>query len=783
MKQLIAAGFIYFLSISFAGAQSFQNNFQTYAKNDKEERIYLHYDKSSYAPGETVWFKEYMMETNLPANKSKNIYIDWTDEKGRLLFHTMGLVIDGTSYGQFKIPENYQGQWIHVKAYTRWMLNFDSTFLYNKDLRILTGSRDSVSKNQIKPELSFFPEGGELIAGVNNKVAFKANDQYGRSVKINGEIRNDSGEVIDQLKVVHDGMGFFYILPGESEKLVAYWQDEMGGQHKTELPEAIKSGVSLQVAVAGSRRNFLVTVSPYLIAQLSAVHILGTEYHQPVFDITKEINKGLAGGVIETQNLPTGILTITVFDNEWKPVAERITFINNGEYDFHPSLIVKKLGLQKHGKNEFEVEVPDSLYANLSIAVTDGAIGDDNSNNIISDLLLTGELRGKVNDPVYYFQNDSDSLMQQLDLVLLTNGWRRINWQKLVAGEFPEIKYPRDTSYLSVAGKISGATPRQLKSFRNITLIVNSRDSRKQLFTLPLKSDGSFNGPSLVLFDTAEIYYQLASYELSNVKVEFAKEKPLPLSNSKASGIYLNHAADSSGNDYQTNLNDSVQNQIKRFKGKVLATVKLKPRLAIDKMDEKYTKGPFSGFDAKQIDVQDDPFAKTSTDVFQYLQGKVAGLRVDFDGYPPRFLWHGDGVGIFLNEQPATRDELITIPLSDVAYIKYFWPPFVLSRAQGGVIAVYTRKGTDIKGLSNNTVSGYTLTREFYSPDYQSISEENDKKDLRTTLYWNPNVITSPGKSKVLLSFFNNDITRSFRVIIEGMTKDGKLAHLEQLIQ
>ncbi len=95
-------------------------------------------------------------------------------------------------------------------------------------------------------------------------------------------------------------------------------------------------------------------------------------------------------------------------------------------------------------------------------------------------------------------------------------------------------------------------------------------------------------------------------------------------------------------------------------------------------------------------------------------------------------------VEIFLNEQPVSADELTTVSLSDVAYIKYFWPPFVLSRAQGGVIAVYTRKGTDIKGLSNNTVSGYTLTREFYSPDYDSISEENDKKDLRTTLYWNP---------------------------------------------
>ncbi len=86
------------------------------------------------------------------------------------------------------------------------------------------------------------------------------------------------------------------------------------------------------------------------------------------------------------------------------------------------------------------------------------------------------------------FMNDSDSLMQQLDLVMLTNGWRRIDWQKLVAGKFPDIKYPRDTSYLSVAGKISGATPRQLKSFRNITLIVNSREFKKTIIYTSFES-------------------------------------------------------------------------------------------------------------------------------------------------------------------------------------------------------------------------------------------------------------------------------------------------------
>jgi hypothetical protein len=106
----------------------------------------------------------------------------------------------------------------------------------------------------------------------------------------------------------------------------------------------------------------------------------------------------------------------------------------------------------------------------------------------------------------------------------------------------------------------------------------------------------------------------------------------------------------------------------------------------------------------------------------------------------------------------------------------------------GGAIAIYTRKGGDRKqepgkGLSNNVVSGYTAIRQFYSPNYESFTEENEKKDLRTTLYWNPSVIMTPGQNKVTLTFFNNDITNAFRVVIEGMTKDGRLTHVEQMME
>lgn len=794
MKQLIAGIFVFFFSIQLACAQNIDKNLEIYASNFSQERIYLHYDKSSYAPGETIWFKVYMMQTIFPADSSKTVYIDWTDGNGKLLLHAISPVEDGTTFGQFDIPANYKWQYVHVKAYTKWMLNFDSAFLYNKDLHILSDSFHKSQKDIIKPELTFFPEGGDAIAGVNNKIVFKANDQYGRPINIKGEIKDGSGKAIDQLNIIHDGMGFFYIQPKEGEKFTAYWTDEKGGKHTTELPAVKNSGISLQLSIQGTKRNFLIRVSPQSSSSLNSVHIIGTEYQQPVFNISKDFKDGVAEGIIPTEALPTGILTITVFDNQWRPLAERITFVNNEEFNFTPVMTVKHWGLNKRARNDIEIDVPDSLSANLSVAITDAGIDEDSSHNIISHLLLSSELKGKINDPVYYFTNNSDSIMQQLDLVMLTHGWRRFDWEKIVAGTFPEIKYKRDTSYLSLSGKIFGASPTQLEAAGNIVLMVDQKSTGMKIFTVPVKSDGTFTDPDLILFDTAKVYYQVGKNNgLGDVSVQFLANKLPPFShNNKASGIYFNHAADTSGDDYHIHLNETAQRELKYYQGKVLATVNIKARAksTLDEMDKKYTSGLFSGGDAHEFDLVNDPFAKSALDIFQYLQGKVAGLQINTSSNPPTLTWRGGTPQVYMDEMSSTTDMIATIPVSDVAYIKVFPPPFMggIGGGSGGAIAIYTRKGGDqkndnAKGLSNNSVSGYTAIRQFYSPDYDSYSDENEKKDLRSTLYWNPSVVTVPGRNKVILKFYNNDITSSFRVIIEGMTKDGRLAHLEQVME
>jgi hypothetical protein len=137
---------------------------------------------------------------------------------------------------------------------------------------------------------------------------------------------------------------------------------------------------------------------------------------------------------------------------------------------------------------------------------------------------------------------------------------------------------------------------------------------------------------------------------------------------------------------------------------------------------------------------------------------------------------------------PIDAEFLNTIPVSDIAFVKVFRPPFMGGfNGSGGAIAVYTRKGDDTRskpgGLNTNTIIGYTPIREFYSPNYSRFDKRNEQPDVRTTLYWNPLVLVNPNSTSVQLQFYNNDVSKAFRVVIEGISKEGLVTHHEEVIE
>ncbi len=524
------------------------------------------------------------------------------------------------------------------------------------------------------------------------------------------------------------------------------------------------------------------------------MHIVGNMYQHPVFNTTKKLVNGTVKGVVPTTELPSGILTISVFDDAWQLISERISFINNHEFEFIPEMTVQHWGLNKRARNEVEIAVPADITSTLSVSVTDIDIESDSSESIISHLLLTGELRGKVFNPAWYFYGGEEDRMQELDLVLLTNGWRRIAWEKVKNSTPPQIDYARDTSYLSISGKVYGATAMQLRDAGNIILLVNSGEQGRDMLTAKLLPDGSFRDPGFILFDTANVYYQLpAGKGLDGASVKFLEDRlPSFKNNTQAQGLFASNYFDTAGNARHLALAKELTALNSLYAGKVLETVSITAKTAspIQILEKKYTSGLFSGGDGYQFDLIHDTRALGSLSIFNYLQGQVAGLQISTIGDPPTLSWRGSQPQLYVNEVQSDASMVASIPVTDVAYIKVLRPPFMggAGGGSGGAIAIYTKKGDDIKpepgkGLSNNNVTGYTPIRQFYSPNYGTFTAEDEKKDIRTTLYWNPGLRTVPGQEKTLFTFYNNDVTKAFRVIIEGMTKDGKLAHLEQTME
>jgi hypothetical protein len=761
------------------------------------ERAYLHYDKSSYLPGETIWYKAYIMQSLFPAHGSKTFYIDWVAENGELLAHNASPVIEGLSNGQFEIPANYKGEVLHVRAYTKWMLNFDSALVYQKTIQVI--SKNPQLKKQVLPQaipqLQFFPEGGELVAGVSNRLAFKANDQWGKPHKIKG-ILMEQGVSIDSIRMQHDGMGSLVFTPKPGAAYTAKWKDEKGSEHTTALPSINASGIALQVTEFDNKKHIAVHFSPRQEGQVK-VNIIGTMQGIMIFKTAGIADPGgTVKKVIPLDNVPSGIMVITVFDEAWNALAERISFVKNDDHAFQTSLNVAHWGLNKRARNEIEISIPDHLEgANLSISITDVMIDKDSSSNIISHLFLNSELKGHIHNPSYYFKDRSVQTAQHLDLVMLTNGWRRFKWEDIAKGRLPVMKFAKDTNYLTLSGQLIGVPKSQLTGLESLVLFVKEKDSGAKMMVLPIDREGRFNDPDVIFFDTLKVYYQVKSKLFSSSSASFMTEKiaaPNYTSLKNEFARYYPFRFDTTIGYHRKFAAEALALQ-QKLKGNVLenvtVTAKTKPTLQV--MDEKYASGLFSGGDSYQFDLVNDPTAMGRLDIFSYLTGRVAGLQISNTGSETNLSWRGSPPTLFLDERMADVDLISMVPIDDVAYIKVFRPPFIgaAGGGAGGAIAIYTKKGNDVVnrsnnrgGLSSNTITGYAPLKEFYSPNYNNFDKRHELKDVRTTLYWNPMLVAKPNKP-LKIQFFNNDITTAFRIVIEGMSKEGYLTHLEEIME
>ena len=786
------------LFVEKAQAQVYDSVLNIYEEQYPHEKIHIHFDRTIYNSGETIFYKLYVLSGLEWTNLSKNVYVVWYDTSGNYIKQTVAPLFQSSAKGSFEVPANYKGDFLRVKAFTRWMLNDDSVFLYEKNIPINSGSISKTKINTIpKTRVEIFPEGGVLVNGLNSKVAFKATNGSGIPVFIKGFLLNDKNKILDTLKVAHDGMGAFQLMPVAGEKYQVSWTDENAQKGVTLITPATKEGVILKLSMDNEKAYAQVERTPNVPQNFKQMKLLVHQNQHLIYTVDfKGEERQVQKAGLPIDELPTGVVQFSLFTKDWLPIAERIVFVNNRLHEFNAKLSVELANVNKRGKNVLDILVSDTSSANMSISVTDASIVMPEQQTIYSDFLLSNDIRGKVYQPAYYFSSDADSVAEHLDLVMLTNGWRKFDWDKIKAGILPVQIFPKETDLMKITGRVFGSSTTKLTNDLLLNLIINGKDSSKKFVFIPVLKDGSFEDKSIFFYDTSRIFFGFngntkltditqVHFENGLLRQEFKKIQI-------GAGGFQHNWSDSMA---RAKLNFYLLEQEKLKKQMESATlkeviVKSKVKSPIQLLEEKYATGFFSGVDGVSFDLSSDPSAMGAIDVLTYLQGKVAGLNISISGTQASASWRGSKTDFFVNETSTPLESVQAMSISDIAYIKAIRPPFFgsMGGGSGGAIAIYTKRGgskggnLNSKGMENTVLGGYSVFKEFYNPNYDKPTA-NFESDNRTTLYWNPYVLTNKRSPRVRIEFYNNDSSKKLQIVLEGINSNGKLARTVQYIQ
>lgn len=791
------------LCTATAIAQKAEEALNILLKEHPTQKIYIHYDREYYVSGETIWFKAYLYNDGKPSNLSDNIFLQFCDSKGNIISKERYPVMGAVAKGNIHIPDSLPQGNYYIRALTPVMLNEGEDFTYVKNLYVFRSSGNSPAAKPLPPAVSiqFFPESGNLVEGLLCVTAFKAADQYGDPVETDGIIKTDDGTTIASFHSYHDGIGKFQFKPQAGKKYIAEVETS-AGKKSYPLPEAMSAGVVLKVQPEKEGKKFIIARSEKDKANYQLLQLVVQLNNHVVFesDVDFENYSSIEGHLV-TDSLPSGILHFTLFNKDGIPLAERLSFIDNGEYLAAATINPLTVNIQKRSLNELELQFPEGIQRSLSVAVVEQPQKNSiDRETIISRFLLTSDIKGYVFNPSWYFEKRSDSTSQGLDNLLLTHGWSRFNWKKVLAREFTPVKY-KDRPLISISGIVVDPRTKEPLPYGKLGFIVEGEDSTSQTLEASVDATGHFRIDSAAFFGRAKLFY---GYTDKNTKTrpalviadENETEKAvqlIPASFTANSNITNGDAVQQKdevnkrAQQVQTSLD-----QVKQLENvNVNATTSKKPT---DIVNDKYTNGAFRGQAKETLDNINDPVKDRSLAAVDYIKNRIQ--QVEYAGN--RFVSRKNfslasgakwPVAVFINEQLADVVQLSTIRAVDIALVKFFDAGFVGvgSNFPGGAISVYTkeklpeeRKPDKLDFIEYN---GYSITKEFYSPDYSNNTVRHPQVDKRTTLYWSPDLYTDNTSKAVKIRFYNNDISTAFRVIVEGFDASGKLVYAEKIIK
>ncbi|MBS7566086.1 TonB-dependent receptor plug domain-containing protein [Mucilaginibacter sp. Bleaf8] len=647
-----------------------------------------------------------------------------------------------------------------------------------------------VTATSNRVSVQFFPESGYLVNGIRSKVAFKAVGADGLGVDIKGTVTDNDNQQVATISTRHLGMGYFALAPQAGKTYTAQLTYPDGSQSTVSLPQVQAQGYVMSINQTDSANISIRVTGSANQTGSNQVYVVAQSGGAVKFVAKNNNGSNTFGTLIPKSRFPSGITQFTLFSANGEPLNERLVFIQNraDQLNLNVSAAQSASGVREKVKINLNAtnNASKPVVGLFSAAVIDESkikTDEATETSILSSILLTSELKGFIEQPNYYFSQVNETTQTDLDVLLLTQGYRRFEWKPLLASNFPVPVYQPEKS-LQIAGTIKTSGGKPVPNAK-ITLFTTAGGT----FILDTVADtqGRFAFNNLIFKDSIRFVLQARTAK-NGKNVEIILDRSTgPAAITKSRNIttidantdsrltaYLKHNKEL----YDTQTRFGLGNHTIVLKE---VTITEKKKAALENSSN--LNGPGN---ADQI-IMGDLFTQMGcTTIDQCLQGRLVGV-VFRNGIPYSTRSFNQPMQIIVDGVYIEPDYLFSLNTFDIASIEILrsgaHTAIYGGRGGGGVMIINTKRGGSYTynaaqiyapGVITYTPKGYYKAREFYSPQYDDPKTNKAIADLRTTIFWQPNIVTNES-GQASFEYYNAGSPGTYRVVVEGIDADGNL--------
>lgn len=765
---LLLACFLCLKSVSAQeNVQQIVNTFSNYKSNSFQEKVFVHTDKNYYQAGEIIWFKVYNTDAfdNKPTTLSKIAYVEILDSSNTSVMQAKVGLDASTGQGSFYIPPNTSSGNFILRAYTAWMKNFDPSYFFEKKITIVNIRRlppIAQQKTPLQYSIRFFPEGGNMVRELPGNIAFKATDQYGQPFNFIGYLL-EADDTVLQFSPYKAGMGNFIFTPKSGKKYQAVIKPNDGVPFRAQLPEIYNRGYTMQLEEANNQIRVTAFTNVLPAAEL---YLVGHTRQSIKIAQRGAVENGSVTFSIDRSQLGDGMSHLTLFNMQREPVCERLYYKEPAK-TLDINIGTGRTSYKRRNPVDFVINTSNADTVSLSMTVykLDSLQTIDNS-DIASYFYLTSDLGGFVENAGEYYANTD---RQATNLLLLTHGWRRFDWKKILQNSKPSFEFAPEYSGHLITGRIVNAANEQPAS--NINTYLSSPSPLTQFKTAVSRADGSIVAEMNNFIGGTHLIAQTNPFTDSIYKVEIND----PFSKKYSSTVIAPFRRPV--NNPATLLSQNIGMQVQNI---YLA----EPMSRMHYPAFTDTTAFYSVPDARYKLEDYTRFTTIEEILREYVTlvsvrrrgGRVHLPMVNlttgefYNSDPVNLL---DGVPVFNFNKFFEFDPLKMHTLELVSQ-KYVYGKSVFD----GILNWKTYHPTiDNYALEPNALvldyAGLQLVREFYSPVYDDAQQQNSRlPDFRNVLKWAPDIKIIKGndhKEKI----YTSDLPGRYVIIVQGIDKAG----------